>query len=138
MHISKVEDPRPHWEKFRRRELYAIASLEGLTIKAGSPATTIRLMLLDSGADPYKYMPQSRTMNGTGEDRVRVDKNKIKTEVEVTEEQKEGLQAIVEDVNIESLKMHELRTWCKQHGIKTMPRDKKVTLIEKAKALLDG
>lgn len=139
MQLDKIADPRPIWDKFRRIELYAICSQEGIKISNGAPATTMRRLLMDANVDPYRYAPQSRTMKQAGEDRIRVDKEKMpKPQEPLVEEEVIEVKTVIEDVNIETLKMHELRTWCKEHGIKPMPRDTKKVLIEKAKARING
>lgn len=139
MHLDKVTDPRPVWDKFRRVELYAICNIEGITVNNGAPATTMRILLTEAGVDPFRYIPQSRTMRHAGEDRIIVDKSKLpKAKEPLVEEEIHEVKTIIEDVSIHDMKMHELRSWCKEHGIKPMPRDTKKVLIEKAKARING
>ena len=135
--LQDVEDARSHWDKFRRRELYAIARIEGINHPKGCPATTVVTLLRDSNVNPAKYTPQSAQLSSPRQERIFVDKKHLEAK-EVKEEVIEEAKEQIETLDVDTLKMHELRTWCKNHGIKVMPTDKKVNLIEKAKAVING
>ena len=135
--LQDVQDSRGAWERFRRRELYAIATIEGINFVSGCPATTMRILLQDHNVSPQKYSPQTARLSDPRPERINVSKKFLKTEEpsqEVIEEAREEIKTL--DPHL--LKMHELRTWCKNHGIKVMPTDKKETLISKVKATIDG
>ena len=132
--LRPVDDPRIGFDKFRRRELYAIANAEGIKFTPGVPATSIRTMLNDLGVDPVKYMPQSLPLSGHGQEKINIPKRLMQDAVE----EEKPLKMVLEDVNIETLPWKELRAWCKDHGIKINPTDTKLILVDKAKARLNN
>lgn len=137
-YLDKVEDPRSLWDKFRRRELYAIAKAEKIVFSPGAPATTMRVMLKDQGVDPYKYQTQARALGDGHADRINIPKDKL-PQVEVkTESEIIPLEMKVEDVYLEDMKWGELLKWCKDHGITKGPKDTKAVMLEKARVRLNG
>lgn len=138
--FSRIEDPRGGWQKFRRRELYAIATQEGIPFTHGAPADAIRIQLQTSGVNPLKYYPQDRGPLENGgsitQSRINIPKEKIKP-IEVKQETTD-VKIEIEEVNVLELKMPKLRSWCTQHGIQWHVTDKKTDLQRKAKEFLDG
>lgn len=137
MQFSHSQDPRSLWDRFRRRELYLIATKEGVPFQHGAPATTVRQMLQDSGVDVSKYIPQGRPLGG-GEDRISVDKKDLKYEAPQVESDIVEIEQKIEDVYLDQMSWKELIQWCKEHGVKKGQKDNKRSLLLKAQARLNG
>lgn len=112
-HLSPgVEDSRDMLSKFRRKELESILSAEGFSAPIGIPAISAREMLRNAGIDGRRY----------------VDDHGQFIQPEATGP----------SVDIDGMKMSELRQFCAQNGIPWQMTDKKVELQAKIREHLRG
>lgn len=98
-----MEDPRGLLEKLRRRELEAVLAAEGIQYPPDIPAFNARFLLATNGVDVHKYVNNGQFVAP------------------------EGTAAI----DVESMKMPELRTYCAKSKIPWSVSDKKTDLQRK-------
>lgn len=142
---NRTIDPRSHWDKFRRRELWAIANLEGLHYREGAPASEIRLMLQNNGTDPRKYMPQrlGALYGDTGRQVHHVKKELLERRKEEYYEEvsTEQINVEYEDVDIRDptkMKFNQKKRFCRDHGISYNRRDTNDILLQKIQVFMNG
>lgn len=139
---SKTIDPRSHWEKFRRRELWAIANIEGLRYNQGASAVEIRNMLFNANVDARKYMPQRMGAlygdNGKQVHHVKKELLKVRQEEYYEEGEPEIIEVKIENVDPEKLKFNEKKRFCREHGITYNRRDTNELLRQKIQVFMNG
>lgn len=140
MKKEMTTDPRHHWDKFKRRELWAIANLEGIRFTPGAPANDIRMMLLNNGVDTRKYMPQrlGPLYGDTGKQVHHVKKEFLKQRHEDYYEDVPNVKVEIENVNPENLKFNEKKRFMREHGIKYNRRDTNEILRQKIEVYMNG
>lgn len=113
--LHSVEDPRGPFEKLTRKQLEYVFKNEGLYYEPGQPKTISIQVLSSKGIDGYKYLNLARTgaLNG----------NLGRQEAVVPKIEKSP----------ETMKMSELRTYCKNKGLTVSRKATKIQLLEALK-----
>lgn len=107
-----VEDPRGFLDVLRRKELYAVMDNEGIEYPKDAPATICRDILRSSDVHVGKYLDEQGNF--------------------LWPERKSS------PVNVDELKMPQLRKMCARYGVQWTMKDKKVDLQAKLKRKIDG
>lgn len=155
---SRIIDPRKPLDKATRKELEKFAKAKGVKeIVPGMPAPLMRMILEARGCtDIHTFLPTLRhrtigQMNGVNSSRPKeaVSKGQMSAIEALTRDWKaqQGVQGTPEPApetaaagdagsipatstnSFAKMKMHELRTMCKQHGVEVSRSDKKADLI---------
>lgn len=132
---SEVSDDRPIVFKYRRRALFLICRHLGWDdIQQGTPANEMRQRLMNAGVDPSRF--DIGKLNKDYMDKLR---EKDGAYTHVTEEvmfppapSETTLRATSDE--FESMRFHQVRSLCKERGIRFARTDKRDVLIERLKA----
>lgn len=121
MQITSVDDPRFGWDRYRRKQLENIATLEKVSFKHGSPATTLRVLLQDQGIEPERYQhliyPDAIHGNTANEQK--------------PPNLEEEVRQIIEEVDYDRMGLEELQKECELQGIKYHHKNKEAALRKK-------
>jgi len=107
MYINNVDDPRFGWDRFRRKQLENIATIEKIVFKYGSPATLLRVLLQDVDPNKYQQLIYSDALHGhIGEQRPPNLEEEVRLLVEEVDFNTMGLEELQKECDLQNIKYH--------------------------------
>lgn len=130
MRAGQIEDPRSPLYRFRRRQLEAILRDNHIPYPQDIPAETARMLIRQSDIDARKYLDDNGQFMPPQEAQAsRPDKS---------EEPERKVAGIASGVDLEAMKMPDIRRLCSQMDVSWTKTDKKAELIARLRERMDG